>query len=372
MKKIFFIISFIVCYHVVLAQECTNANVLSLPGKWKQGGKGASDHPAADMLVEKNVMDDIIQFIRTNLKWAPAGGDITYNGIYSVNGQDYRPDAVIKICNNYSAYIYFQHYFCGNGKIMRSDYSAKLAAHINSLPFIFSESFFVSKRDKKGNNLEEDPKTDIYAYIPMLPAEKEGQFDYTEDGDKDNRAGVIYTLYRTVTKPGKRPYLIMPKAEYYEKWKIKYRKQIAGAEMDKSILAELDKLSGNTAATDQQNKMIALYQGYINKIDAILRSKSAQELAKPALSGEELGEYYERNSNENGHPLFYIVKPNLPYYNNKLPRHSPQVITISFMHTFMLDPDGNKNKADLAFYEAIQDSKLMDSLAEKLKPLITQ
>jgi hypothetical protein len=103
MMRFYFLFMIVTARLTGFAQECINENVSSIPGKWKQGMKGASDHSAADMVKEKAIMEDVMQFMHANLKWTPVGGDITFNNIYSINGQDYRPKPIVKIFSTISA-----------------------------------------------------------------------------------------------------------------------------------------------------------------------------------------------------------------------------------------------------------------------------
>jgi hypothetical protein len=363
--KICFLIIAVAAINNGFAQECTNTNVLGIPGKWKQGMKGASDHSAADMIKEKAIMDDVMQFIRTNLKWSPVGGDITYNNIYSINGQDYRPKPTIKICNSYHTELWFQQYYCDNGKIGRQDFSISLNVQFNKMPFIFSESFFVTGKNKDGYNMEQDPGTDVYAYIEILPVEKNEQFDFEEGAGKTFRY-----RYRTLTKSGKLPYVVMRKKEYYEKWKMKHGKAIEGLQQNIIDIAKQEQEIGNNDVSKICLQTIGTYKSYIKKIDAILQSKSAEDLAKPALAGEENGEYFEGGGKENS--KYYVIKPDASYHNSKLPKNSPQVITIALQYAVNEDNSGNEHYKDEIFYKAIESSKIIDLLAEKLKPMIVQ
>jgi hypothetical protein len=356
------------------AQECTDANVLSIPGKWKPGAKGASDHSPAEMGKEKAIMEEVNQFMRSKLNWQPVGGDITYNNVYSLTGLDYRPAKIKKLTNTYNSYLFFQHYFCAGGKINREDFYIIFKVIFNDLPFTFSESFFVAQKDANGYDMGEDPGTDKYAFTASLPIErKNGVIDYIKD-DFDGTGkspGTIYR-FRMLTRQSKLPYTVMSKKEYYEKWKVKYNKLIAGLESGRSKVTQLDKLSGNSSATELLNKEIDVYKGWIGKMNEILTSKTLEQLSKPAFSTEEWGNYFETNMNENKQPLFYVLKPNIEYYDEKLPRPSPQVITISFRYTMNEDKNGAQTYVDESFYKAIENSKLIDLLTDKLKPLVTK
>lgn len=365
LRSLVFLLTGLAAGNIVPAQECSAGNVESLPGKWKPGAKGASDHAAADMVKEKAIMEEVLQFVRTQLKWSPVGGDITYNIIYSINGQDYRPKPMINTSNSYYAGLYFQHYFCADGKIAKEDYSIDLRVQFNKLPFDFSESFFVTAKNKDGYDIERDPGNDVYGFVESLPAEKKGQFDI------DGGAGKAFRYRcRTLTKYGKLPYVIMSKKEYYEKWRKKHGKAIEALRQNIADIAKQEQELGNYEVSKTCKQAISLYTNYIKQIDAILQTRSAEELAKPAFGGEENGQYYNAGTKEN--PKSYIIKPDYTYYSSGLPRYSPQTISIFLQYAVAADSSGNERPKDYIFYRALEDSRITDLLTQKLRLLITR
>jgi hypothetical protein len=369
MKKILIIVSLVLINLTVFSQDCTKENVSQIPGKWKPGMKGDADHSSADMVREKALMDDIIKTIRASFTWSPIGGDISYGNVYSIRGLDYRPLPVIKICNQYSPYIFYQHYFCSNGKIFFEDYVIRVEANINDLPFKFPYTIFKSKKDKLGYDIDKDPETDKYGTIQNLPKLKNGVIIYNKtnsgsNDDDDNGS------YRILTKPGLLPYVVMTKKEFYEKWKINHLKTIEEYEVVKQKYVEAAKTTGDKRDVEMQESLIEVIKNYISKIDEFLSSKTPDELAKPAFVGEQFGEYYEASTRQDSH--LYIIKPNLSYYNNALPKSSPQVVTISFSYVCNIDRDGEKHYADEAFYNELARIKIVDLLTAKLQPLIVR
>jgi hypothetical protein len=359
MKKIIILIGLVFFQLAIIAQNCTDENVSTIPGKWKPAMKGASDHSAADMAKEKVLMDDVIQTIRTNFTWQPVGGEISYGNAYSIRGLDYRPLPVIKICNQYHPFIFFQHYFCAAGKINREDYAVSVTAFVNYVPFKFPYTFFESKKDKLGYDIEKDPETNKYDFVDYLPEVKNNIIEY-----KKNEANI----YRILTKHGQLPFMPMSKKEYYENWKIKYAKTNERNEATKLKYAQATDIPDSKQEVDLYNGQIAVVDGYISKIDAILTSKTAAELAMPAFNGEESGEYFESSTKGDAHQ--YVIKPNLAYYNNTLPKSSPQVIALNFSFSFSTDKYGDKHYADEAFYNELERVKIIDVLTAKLQPLI--
>lgn len=376
MKKTLILISLLLYTLAVFSQNCTDENVTQIPGKWKVGMRGSSDQSAADMVKEKALMDDIIKTIRTNFTWSPIGGEITYGNSYSIRGLDYRPLPIIKICNQYSPYVFYQHYFCNHGKIALEDFALRVATEINNIPLSFPQTFFKSKKDKLGYDIDKDPETDIFGYVEKLPEVKNGMIEYDKiiSGSNFPSGDVLNVIerYRILIKPGLLPFAVMSKKEYYEKWKIRHLQAIEGYEIVKQQYVDAAKPSSNERDRDimMQDDLIKLVKNYISKIDEILSSKTADELAGPAFDGEENGEYYETSTKHDPHR--YIIKPNFSYYNNTLPRSSPQVITIRFIYHCNTDRDGEKSYDDGAFYNELERMKIFDLLTAKLQPLIVR
>jgi hypothetical protein len=303
----------------------------------------------------------------------PVGGDIGY-GVFWEN-DDHRPTPIIKISNTYYCHIIYNQFHCYEGKVNGDGLYGDAQifyTFFNELPFRFDYSFY--SPGPKATNLDIDPLTDVYAILRSLPVAKESYFDYIKDeGDgTGNTSGNVYR-YRTITKPGKLPYIVVSKKEFYQKWKHKYEVQIESTEADKARyrkdLAGNDQLAGILNQSDQYKD---LYQNYINKIDDILKSKSSEALEQPAFDGEDLGEYFESRQ-ANGYLRSYIVKPNFAYYNYNLNNNSaPQVITLCSKYYLDNKAQGNNKYNCPKFYKALEKMNIFDQLTEKLKPLIVQ
>jgi hypothetical protein len=357
-----------VLFHLaIIAQNCTDESVKKLPGKWKAGMKGDSDHSAADMVKEKALMDDIIQSIRSSFTWSPVGGEITYGNTYSIRGLDYRPLPVIKICHQYHPYIFYQHYFCGYGKPMLEDFIVEVTVNINDIPFEFPSSFFRSKKDKLGYDLEKDPETDVYGRIENVPEEKNGTMGF-EKISGGATGGDVTTKYRILTKPGQLPYSILSKKDFYEKCKIQHNRDIEECENAKIKMASGGTVDKGYMARQDEN--IVMLRNYLNKIDQVLISKTVAELAAPALDSEGNGDYYDSGTKEFN--MYYIIRPNIDYYNSQLPKSSPQVITIKYTYKSFTDKYGDKTFADEAFYNELERIKIVDLLTAKLQPLLAR
>jgi len=334
------------------AQNCNGVYPDTLHGKWKVFLDGTvSNKSKPEFVREKILMEGVNEMIRKNWTWEPLAGNLMYGSYLYYTGY-HRPDPVVKIADEYITRIGFRRFACDNGKIIDQPWSGSLEITFNDLPFTFDLNLFTPGPKETINEL---PAIDVYAALHQLPEVKDGYFDYIDDGPFKNSLGNRYR-YRTITKPGKLPYLLMSKKAYYEKWKIKHQTEIENSQ------ARTKELAGNAVAADiikLSSQLDSIYQHYIDKIDELLKTKSAEQLAQPAFQGEEEGEYYE--SVEATPYKAYIVIPNYDYYNYKLNnKAASQVITIK------LEYDNE------VFYNAMGHSKDFDLLTEKLKPLIVQ
>lgn len=353
------------------AQICNGVKLDTMRGKWKMLPPALlSTESKADLLHEKLLMDGVTEIIRKNISGMPIGGDIKY-GQHGVD-DDHRPGPVIKISNTYYTDIDYYQFHCYEGKINGDGLYGDadiFTTYFNDLPFTFDHSFYIS--GPNATELNKDPHKEVYAILKWLPEVKEGYFDYINDrvDGTGNNPGKI-SRWRTLIKSGKLPYIVMSKKEFYEKWKIQRMIEKEDEEAQKAKMSK--ELIGNPylkQGLESINQSIAVTQNYMNKIEEILKNKTAEELSKPAYEGEQYGDYFE--SMEASEYRAYIVKPNYAYYNVTLNnKYSPQVISLCFEYYMDKDALGNKKYSCAKFYKALDDMKIFDLLTEKLKPLI--
>jgi hypothetical protein len=344
------------------AQTCSDSNVRSMPGKWQLDNAWFSSADTKnDVLKEKPIADALLESIKKNFPWSPVGGRI----IYGTSGSnDRRPATLQKLCKDYSIHFDYNACGCSLGRIYIEEGASALAVHFNQLPFSFEYSFYTSGPNAKETDI--DPETDKYEVLHWLPEVKDGYFDYIIDkGDGTGNTPGRIARYRTVCKPGKLPYSLMTKKEFYEKWRTKRRIEIENME------SKNNELTANPAFKDLltlNNQMKAIEQRYLERIDSLLKTKSAEDLAKPAFEGEQEGLYFE--SVETSVYKAYIVKPNLAYYNSSASKNSPQVVTICQWYEMYKDDKGTNGYGNENFYNALKKMNVFDFLTEKLKPLI--
>jgi hypothetical protein len=373
MKKLFLIACLLTISCSQFAQQCSDAVLDTLHGKWKTLIPGSIPYTITKTNIQKErlTMQGVIEILRRSFPDKPVSGDIGYGTFWE--GDDHRPTPIIKICDSYYTYINYMQFHCYDGKVNGDNqYGDASAFHsfFNELPFRFDYSFYTPGPKAPDQGI--DPLTDVYAIIRSLPIVKEGYFDYIKgDGDGSGNSTGNVSRYRTITKPGKLPYVIMSKKEYYEKWKHKYNIQIENIEADKERIRK--ELAGNPYLAEAQksnDQYKTIYQNYINKIDNILKSKSAESLSEPAFEGEDQGEYFESRQAD-GYLRSYIVRPNFAYYNNTLnDKAAPQLITLRFNYYQDADALGNKRYNCAKFHRALEQISVFDLMFEKLKILI--
>jgi hypothetical protein len=355
------------------AQNCTDALIDTMLGVWKPLQKGAIPYSITktDVAKERVIMEGVNETIRKNITNMPVGGNIGYGAFWE--GDDHRPTQIIQVSDSYYNYITYEQFHCYEGKVNGDGlYGDGSSFHtfFNELPFTFGNSFYTPGPNATDQGI--DPLTDVYAFLRSLPEVKDGYFDYiVDEGDGTGNTTGNISRYRTITKPGKLPYIVMSKKEYYEKWKKKHLIEIENNKSEKARfnkeMAGSDQLPGMLKMMDQY---ITMTQDWVTTIDNLLKNKSAEALAQPAYQGEENGAWFESRQAD-GYMRSYIVEPNFSYYNFTLHnKPAPQVITLRFQYYQDSDAMGNKRYNCIKFYKALEKMNIFELLTEKLKPLI--
>lgn len=374
MNKIIFILTLFFLYQTGLAQKCTGQDDLSkLSGAWKLSAAGEMSQSAADVSKEKLVLENIQQIIRSHFKWAPLGGDIFYSMYFPAR---WTILPLTKICNVYGTELHFLDFQCIEGRLKHNETPTWFYVDVNKTPFEFKESFFVSRLSKEGSRIDDDPETDVYAFLPEIPDAKGSWYDYTADGFSgggdmmENHSG---SAFRVLHKKDALPFCAMPKKEYYQKWKIYYRQQMKQKELViEAMAADYGKTAGGVKMLEDARKMARADEIFVSRIDTMLLTKSAEALSLPAMRGEELGEFYDTAGARQCHRDF-VIKPKLAYYHTNLPKSSPQLITLHFTYAYTLNAQKSERRySEAGFVAELQRINIMNLLAEKLQPVIIQ
>jgi hypothetical protein len=360
-KKIAIILVIIVIHQKAPSQDCAGKDLSKMTGSWKQNPLvNPKDPRRPDLLAkEKVICNNILDLIRSNFKAEPIGGDLFYShpdGCLSATAattQEYPISANLKTAPFlYGPSFDMLRFDCDHGKLGHIP-AALLYMYITinqiPVPFRFSESFFVSRMDVNGNNIEKDPQTDRYGFAPVLPEQNQTYLDYTNDqiDGNGNYENHVVDRYRMIFKTGLFPFLPMTKKEYYQKWKKKYLQTMkAKDEVIDAKAGEVKNISGGDKILQQLRQEAHYSETKVQKIDAILNAKLEQQLAMTAIAGEEQGEYYEQIAPNTDHAV-YIIKANPAYHNPALPLYAPQLISIHYHYYF-----GKQNQIDDYRYDA--------------------
>jgi len=280
----------------ISAQDCTEASILQRPGIWKEGMKGSvSGIPLADLDREKKVVAAIHWVVKS--KYTPMGVVADFNGSYD------RPYADVPV-NLYNYNIYFLHYFC-EGNVIKTDSETSTSLTISANRF---DPKIYEKPDE--NNL---PGEGFYS-IKKMPVEMDGNFFFEED------AGLgmgITGKSRTwlITRDNKLPFTYVTKKEFLEK-----QKNMLILAMPKAIGDSRENLK---ARTEQD------FKNALAKIETLMKMPSG-ESDQPAIVKQDTHDYlsflFTTNDDAFGKVL---IKPNPGYFNNKLPRSSPQFFVVN-------------------------------------------
>jgi hypothetical protein len=317
---------------------------------------------------DKYMFDFVRKTYQENIKWSPVGGDLRY---VTVSGDDGRPKPLQNITAVCYAYVYFHKYECLGGKFSPAPDAFILSGwvRVNDLPFSFDLTFHVPRPDATDAKPDLDPETETYAFLKWLPEVKDGFLEYVDDkiDGTGTHAGTVMR-YRILVKPGKLPYALMTKKEYYEKSK---RKILGDMSSQKAALSNITSATPGYADLKKlTDDLVALYQKKVDGIDHILKSKSDEALSKPAFQGEEDGEYYEsRQAADFLRP--YVVKPNMEYYDSKLPRHTAQLITLKVQYDLVGESPGQT--VDFSYSPSAKpfwDMHFIDLFTPKLQSFI--
>lgn len=187
----------------------------------------------------------------------------------------------------------------------------------------------------------------------------------------------LQDIYSIVAKTGKAPLVPMTKAEYYANWIKKHQATAAqNAAQIKSIRDSKDPyLDEETKKkmAEQYESLIAIEEQFISAIIAVRNRLSPEQLAKPALTGEESGAYFETPSFDESR--FYILKHNPDYYNTKLPKAALQLYSIALhggqkVLYYQFKQTDARKAVDQLFFDELQRISAIGLLEQNFKPLI--
>lgn len=335
------------------AQDCTPASLLQKPGTWKEGLKGSTTGiPAADLSRQKAVVAALHTMIKSN--YTPVGVRVDFSGSYN-SPQPKMPG------NGYGYSLYPLNFFCEGSNIqIAHETSTYFSIDIN---FMDAEIYEAAQGDRA---LAEGFNT-----MPEMPSKKDGYYVFKE---RDVTLGFGIAGKRNtwlITRDGQLPWSYVSKKEFLEK-----RKQILTAQMLDASSGFKDQLKNKEIEKgfkekEYKNDPVQLdrymrmdYQSTKERYEKLLADNeknfrpafakvesqlqmSASQLAEPAIVKSDPNDhlsYLLTDANDpNGKVL---IKPNPAYFNKKLPRSSPQFISVTMVGNGK-DPIAARAMADI-------------------------
>jgi len=280
------------------SQDCNKELLAQKTGTWKIGQQGSINNVSAtDLAKEKLVIAAIHKMV--SAKYNPKGCQISYSNVYGKElgaGQNWVADPY-----HYSMYVL--RFICdGNSKDKSKyyvDYSTPTTVDITANVIFSLNNLYAS-------NIPED---DFRGYLKLKqrPQKKDGYYFMGEEVVGDN--GTLSEIKESrwlITYNDTLPFYYVSRKEYL---------LIQKKRLEKSIKEN----SGDNGYSKK----------FINNINEYLK-KPETELSKPAICMWNEEERFEKFVDEGTRGSFIAVKPNLDYYHKKLPKSSPQFITVVY------------------------------------------
>ena len=280
------------------AQDCTPKLLAQKPGTWKAGPQGFIENVnAADLAKEKAVIASIHKMVSSNYK--PTGCEVSYSNVYGKHpseGQSW-------IADPYHYVMYILPYLCDSRSADKSKYKVAISSATNVEITV--------------NQLSLSDGSELYA--ATVPAEERG---YLKLKQRPQKKDGVWFLGEEESGAGAE----QETTEYT--WLITYNDSlpfyyVSRKEYLHILLKRLDKsIKESPGEKEYFNKFIKNVNEYLEK--------SETELSQPAICMWNDEERFEKFVAEGTKGSFIAVKPNLDYYNKKLPKSSPQFFTAKY------------------------------------------
>ena len=319
------------------AQECNETALLTTPGKWIEGMKGSTSGVlAADLAKERIIVDNLHKMMLQSYR--PLGVDAHFNGAYYATRSDYQ------WVNQYSYNLRVLPYYCSGKAVTK--------AHETSTSLTIAANVITFGVDVYEPYTDASPWDNGFRSIRQLPVEKDGLYYYVEEASIGfGRMGQQHTWL--ITRDGQLPFLLVSKREFLER---KKQKLLKGLEEEKAMASrnaesrenerklmekeysndpvKLQKYLKNEyeyfKAQDRENlaRTEKNFLSAIAKVEALLKMP-ADELNKPAIVKQDSHDFLSHLFINATDPYpDILIKPNPNYFDKKLPRTSPQFISV--------------------------------------------
>lgn len=338
------------------AQGCDPAELAKIPGSWKSNKDGSIHNvSAADVTQERVVLAKIHESVKA--KYTPIGGVLSYSNFFSISvgeGKNW-------VANPYGQSMRFLEYVCKRDPKTPQAYAPNLET---SAVVTFYVNQISASQELAGTfnlfaaELSEDHPNG-YFILEKWP-EQQGDrllWEVQIPSDRYSLGEKVYIL----TYKEKSPIAPLTKGEYL-KLKIPLLKKSHEESLGyhKDIDPDFDAASKRVFEQSLEN--LKAQEELIQSTEALLESMSPEELSAPAIieRGESNGEF-KGFKEENDPDVYHLVKPNLSYYDPKLPKWVPQLITININY----DINEPVNFENIQMLEKAIDFAFLQSLLGK-------
>ena len=292
-RRINILICLLVLSVNLFSQNCSEELLAEKPGTWKAGMKGSTPNvSAADLVKEKAVLANIHKMISAG--YTPKGCQVTYSNAFS--GAD--PGAgKNSVADNFWYSMYILRYLCDQQSSDKSKYyvdiSTTTTVTVNANAIWSLNNLFAADL----------PDDDFRGYLKMKakPQIKDGFWYMGEEVVGDGSAENKTIEYRwLITYDEKLPFSYVSRKEF--------------------LLIQKKRLE-KTMKDDQSSS--DYYKQFMKNINDAL-TKSEEDLNMPAICKWNDEERFTGFVEEGTKGSFFAVKPDLSYYNKKLPKSAPQ------------------------------------------------
>ena len=275
-------------------QDCTEELLLQKPGTWKTGIQGSIHGVSpADLVKEKSVLAAIHKMENTN--YNPKGCQVLYSTAYS----KYPSAGDVWISDPYTYTMYILPFLCDNKSADKSKYTVAIASATN---VTISANEISWLNTLFAATIHDDFRG--YYKLEYRPVKKDGYYFFGKDKVDPQQDIVEYRWL--ITYNDELPFSYLSRREYL---------QLQQKRLEKTI-----KESPGTKEYNQQ---------FFDKISDYL-TRPEDELNQTAICMSNDEERFNGFVEEGTKGSFIAVKPNLEYYNKKLPMSSPQFFTVIY------------------------------------------
>ena len=333
--KSLLIVAFLFLTLLSHAQECNEGLLAQKPGTWKEGMKGSvTGIAASDLSKEKAVLASIHTMIKANYSPKSLAADYSYS--FS------RPYPEMP-ANSYSYNILFLPFYCeGNTMKTAHETSTSFQIGVNQFDAEIFESYGSDTSEGKGFHSMDD-----------MPVEKDGCYFFKEKNANLGFGVNGKSSMWLITHDGQLPYAYVSKKTFLEKRKqllardmpvalASLRENLKSIEVQKTQVEQeyksdpekLKRYLKNTYLSNKERfekEIIKTELDFKNAFAGIetMLKMTPSELGQPAIVKQDPHDYLSYLFTSDDDPFGRVlIQPNPGYFNKKLPRSSPQFITI--------------------------------------------